>query len=294
MFLFQIGFVNNVQPVHRQTKFASVNKLRPSIDLINNKRRRNSDNQINYNFIQKNSTTSKRDLKKIKKKINFKSSISNNKDKTSNFKSLSELSDEFSQSSAAESDVDDEEQLNSKQSVDLNFRRRSTNNNNNLISNRKLKNGLDESSKLKQLGLVDGLSKFFTPSPNKRRSRYSSLVNEQLKEQQNLLINERKQKMSVNNLNLELKKNDDNNLNDNYFNNNNNNQESTQTSDYELSSDETEQTIIINTPIKRSERIRNTNTPYSPPLQITRKRTRSVSHQFENEEEENDEPIGKG
>jgi len=74
----------------------------------------------------------------------------------------------------------------------------STNNNNNRSkSSSHHKNGVDESSKLKQLGLVDGLSKFFTPS-NTRKSR-NSLINEQLKEQQNLLVNERsKRKMSSN------------------------------------------------------------------------------------------------
>ena len=213
---------------------------------------------------------------------------SHSKTSNSNYK-LSKLSEEeFSETSiSGRSDGEQSITEASEDEDDLSFNGDHLNGNRNLSSSRRSvtdKNDSEESSKLKQLGLVDGLSKFFTPSPNKRRSRYSSssLVNEQLKEQQNLLINERsKRKMP----NLELKKEDDT-LSDNYF-----NQESTQTSDYELSSAETEQTII-NTPIKRSERIRNTHTPYSPPLPTTRrKRTRSVSEPFENEEEENDEPI---
>ena len=161
---------------------------------------------------------------------------------------------------------------------------------NNLNNESRHKNGLD-SSKLKQLGLVDGLSKFFTPS-NTRKSR-NSLINEQLKEQQNLLVNERSKRKMSSNLNS-LKKTEDDQLSDNLF-----NPESTQTSDYEFSSDATEQTdrsTIISssiTPVKRSKRIRNTYLPYSPPLPTTRKRTRSASQQFENEEEENDEPVNK-
>lgn len=259
-------------------------------------------------------------LKKVKKRINFKTlktNLKNNRSpdykladhksaadytlspafkslkckpsnsKAANSYKLSKLSEEeFSETSL--SGRSDGEQSISEQSEDdddLSFNGDHLNGDRNLSSRRSAthKNGLEESSKLKQLGLVDGLSKFFTPSPNKRRSRYSSsLVNEQLKEQQNLLIHERsKRKMP----NLELKKEEDT-LSDNFF-----NQESTQTSDYELSSAETEQTII-NTPIKRSGRIRNTHIPYSPPLPTTRqKRTRSVSQLFENEEEENDEPI---
>jgi len=169
----------------------------------------------------------------------------------------------------------------------------STNNNNNRSkSSSHHKNGVDESSKLKQLGLVDGLSKFFTPS-NTRKSR-NSLINEQLKEQQNLLVNERSKRKMSSNLNS-LKKSDDDQLSDNFF------PESTQTSEYEFSSDTgTEQTdsrsVIsnsINTPVKRSTRTRNIYLPYSPPLPTIRKRTRSVSQQFENEEEENDEPVNK-
>lgn len=198
---------------------------------------------------------------------------------------LSKLSEEEFSETSLSGQSDSERSISEQSEDDLNFNGDHLNGDRSLSrrSGASHKNGLEESSKLKQLGLVDGLSKFFTPSPNKRRSRYSStLVNEQLKEQQNLLVHERsKRKMP----NLELKKEEDT-LSDNYF-----NQESTQTSDYELSSAETEQTII-NTPIKRSERIRNTHIPYSPPQPTPRrKRTRSVSQPFENEEEENDEPI---
>lgn len=210
----------------------------------------------------------KNKLKKAKRKIDFKPSTF----KTSfrQFKSLKKSTNNFNKSRLSEEELS-ESSSESDESDDLN-------------SNSDLDN--DELNKLKQLGLFDGLSKFYTPS-NKRKSR-NSLINEQLKEQQNLLVDETS-KRKMPNLANDLKKGDDN-LSDNF------NQESTQTSDYDYSQnssdDETQTITTINTPVKRSERIRNTYTPYSPPLPVTtrRKRTRSVSQQFENEEDENDEP----